>query len=70
MLTLLPEVALNSVVSVATKDFVAEPLLPVVALRHFHFTITTLTVDRGSSSREEICQTGLLERWHPMTVPH
>jgi hypothetical protein len=26
----------------------------VVAPRRFHFTITTLTVDRGSSSRAEI----------------
>ena len=41
----------------------------VVAPRHFHFTITALTVDRGSSSRAEIWQTDLLERWHPMTVP-
>ena len=37
--------------------------------RSFHFTITTLTVDWGSSSRAEILQTDLLERWHPMTVP-
>ena len=44
-------------------------------LRHccsqtFHFTITALPVYRGSSSRAEIWQTDLLERWHPMTVPH
>ena len=42
----------------------------VVAPRHFHFTITALIVDRGSSSRAEIFRTDLLERWHPMTVPH
>ena len=41
----------------------------VVAPRRFHVTITALTVDRGSSSRAEIWQTDLLERWHPMTVP-
>ena len=34
-----------------------------------HFTITALTVDRGSSSREEILLTDLLERWPPITVP-
>ena len=38
--------------------------------RHFHFTITALTVDQGSSSRAEIWWTDLLERWHAMTVPH
>ena len=42
----------------------------VVAPSHFHLTITALTVDWGSSSRVEIWQTDLLERWHPMTVPH
>ena len=41
-----------------------------VAPRYFHFTITALTVDRGMSSRSDIWQTDLLERWHPMTVPH
>ena len=41
----------------------------VVAPRHFHFTITELTFDRGSSSRAEIWRTDLLERWHPKTVP-
>ena len=41
----------------------------VVAPRCFHFTITALTVDRGSSSRAEIIRTDLLERWQPMTVP-
>ena len=35
----------------------------------FHFTITALTVGRGSSSKVEIWRTDLLERWHPMTVP-
>ena len=40
----------------------------VVAPRHFHFTITALTFDQGSSSKAEIW-TDLLERWHPMTVP-
>jgi hypothetical protein len=43
--------------------FAAEP-------RCFHFAITALTVDRGSSSRTEIWQTDLLERCHAMTVPH
>ena len=42
----------------------------VVAPKCFHFTITALTVDRDSSSRAEILQTDLLERWHLMTVPH
>ena len=42
----------------------------VVVPRCFHFTITALTVDRGSSIRAEIWWTDLLERWHPMTVPH
>ena len=41
----------------------------VVAPRRFHFTITALTVDWGSSSRAEMLRTDLLERWHPMTVP-
>ena len=41
---------------------------PVVTPRSFHFTITALTVDRGSSSRAEILQTDLLESWRPMTV--
>ena len=41
----------------------------VVAPRCFHFTITALTVDCGSSSRAEILQTDLLERWHTMTMP-
>ena len=41
----------------------------IVAPKRFHFTITALTVDRGSSSRAEIWRTDLLERWHPMTVP-
>jgi hypothetical protein len=36
----------------------------MVAPRRVHFT-----VDRGSSSRAEIWQTDLLERWNPMTVP-
>jgi hypothetical protein len=35
----------------------------VVAPRHFHFTITTLTFDQGSSSKR---LTDLLERWHPI----
>ena len=42
----------------------------VAAPRCFHFTTIALTVDRGSSSRAEICRTDLLEKWHPMTVPH
>ena len=41
----------------------------ITAPRRFHFTITALTVDRGSSSRADIWETDLLERWHPMTVP-
>ena len=41
----------------------------IVAPRCFHFTITALTVDRGSSSMAEIWQTDLLERGHLMTVP-
>jgi hypothetical protein len=35
----------------------------------YHFTITALTIDRGSSSRAEIWSTDLLERRHPMPVP-
>ena len=41
----------------------------VVAPRRIHFTITALTVDRGSS-RAEVWRADLLERWHPMTVLH
>jgi hypothetical protein len=41
----------------------------VVSPRCFHFTITALTVDRGSSSRAKMRWTDLLERWHPMMVP-
>ena len=41
----------------------------VVAPRRFHFTITALTVDPGSSIRAEMWLTDLLERWHPLTVP-
>ena len=86
VLTLLPEAVWNSVVSVATEDrqFIYElmrsrsvslcgiPLCgwAVVAPRHFHFIITTLTVDWGSSNRAHILRTDLLERWYPMTVPH
>ena len=40
-----------------------------VARRRFHFIIAVLTIDRGSSSKAEIWQTDLLERWHPMTAP-
>jgi hypothetical protein len=40
----------------------------VVSPRRFHFTITALTVDQGSSRRADIWRTDLLERWHPMTV--
>jgi hypothetical protein len=40
----------------------------VVIPRRFYFTITALTVDRGSCRRTEIWQTDLLERWHPMTL--
>jgi hypothetical protein len=36
----------------------------VVAPRLFHFTITALTIDRGSSSRAEIWLTDFLERCH------
>ena len=45
------------------------PLRGWAVPRLFHFTVTALTVDRGSSSRAEIWWTDLLERWHPMTVP-
>jgi hypothetical protein len=38
----------------------------MVAPRTFHFTITALTVDQGSSSRLERKETDLLERWHSM----
>ena len=38
----------------------------VVAPRLFHLTTTSITVDRGSSSRAE---TDLLGRWHLMIVP-
>ena len=41
-----------------------------VAPTRFHFTMAALTVDRGSSSRAEIWGTDLLERCHPMMVPH
>ena len=41
----------------------------VVAPRHIHFTITALTVYWCHSSRAQIWQTDLLERWHPMPVP-
>jgi hypothetical protein len=40
----------------------------VVSPRCFNFTITALTVDRGSSSRAEIWWTDLLERWHSATL--
>ena len=46
--------------------FTAEQLLlleAVVAPRSFHFTITKLSVDRGSSSSAEILQTDLLESY-------
>jgi hypothetical protein len=39
----------------------------VAAPKRFHFTITVLRVDRGSSSRTEMRRTELLERWHPLT---
>ena len=42
----------------------------VVAPIRFHFTITELSVDWGSSSRAEIWLTYLLERWYPMMMPH
>ena len=41
----------------------------VVAPRRYHFTMTALTVYRGSSSRADILRTDLLDKWHPMTVP-
>jgi hypothetical protein len=47
--------------------FTAEPLL---LLDVSTFTITALTVDRGSCSRADIWPSDWLERWHPMTVPH
>uniref|UniRef100_A0A673Y802 Uncharacterized protein n=1 Tax=Salmo trutta TaxID=8032 RepID=A0A673Y802_SALTR len=59
VLTLFPEAVWNSVVSVATEDR---------QFLRFHFTITALTVDRGSSSRAKILLTDFLERWHPMTM--
>ena len=81
VLTLFPEAVWNSVVSFATEDrwflratcfstrgsrsviLCGLPLhgWAVFAPRRFHFTI-------NSSSWTEICQTDLLERWHPMTV--
>ena len=39
----------------------------VVGLRCLHFTIRALTVDWGRSSRTEIAQTDLWQRWDPMT---
>ena len=50
-------------------SFTTSLLKSVVAPRCFHFTMTAVTVDRGSSSRAEMWRTDLLERWHPMTVP-
>ena len=41
----------------------------IVVPRRFHFTITALTVDRGSSRRAKIWGTYLLEWWHPMKMP-
>jgi hypothetical protein len=41
----------------------------VVAPKRFHFTITALTISRGSSSSAGIWRTELLERCHPMIVP-
>ena len=82
VLTLLLEAVLNSVVSVATEDrlfftcfstqwscSVSLCGLAVVAPRRFHFTISALSIDRGSSSRAEVWQTDLLKRWQSMTVP-
>jgi hypothetical protein len=82
VLTLPPESVWNLVVNDATEDrqfFTCKTLqlvcgLPlcgwaVVAPKRFHFTITELTVDRGSSSRADILQTDLLDRGYPMTVP-
>jgi hypothetical protein len=42
----------------------------IVAARRLHFPIASLTADRWSSSRAYILRTDLLERWHPMMVPH
>ena len=39
---------------------VAYHFTAIVSLRRFHFTITTLTVDRGSSSRADIWQNWLV----------
>ena len=41
----------------------------VVAYRHLRFTVTAFTVDQGSSSRADVLQTDLLEKWYPVTVP-
>ena len=41
----------------------------VIAHKCFHYTITAHTVDRGSSSREDILRTDLLEGRHLMMVP-
>ena len=46
-----------------------QTVIVVMLLLDFHFTITALTVDWGSSSRVEILRTDMLERWHALTVP-
>lgn len=33
-------------------------------------SLSPLTVDHGISSSDEILQTDLFQRWHPMTVPY
>lgn len=46
----------------------ATPLCSLHGLR-FHFTITPLTVDGWISRGEDISQSDLLQRWHPITAP-
>jgi hypothetical protein len=80
VLTLRPEAVWKSTVSVLTEDrrfmchFMSLCGLPlrswaIVAAWCFHFIITAIKVERGSSSRAEMWRTDLLERWTPMTVP-
>jgi hypothetical protein len=71
LLELLPEAVWNSVVSVATQNrwFSRTTRFSTRwSRRRFHFTITAL--DRGSSSREEIGQNYLLERWRLYEALH
>lgn len=41
-----------------------------VVHKHFHFVILSLTADRGIYKREEMSQTDLLPRWHPIAASH